>query len=152
MALLDRFKRKKTQSVLPSEVDDYYKSEMKSRRSTSVMMALFALVITLVVAGGLFFGGRAVYRFANRDKDNKTTQTTANTQNGSAKEDAAKSDQGSDSGTGSFSNDQASGGSAESTNSTSSTTNKKATTTNPSTVPATGDTPESLPATGDEGQ
>ncbi len=34
MGLFDRFK-KKEDSVLPSDVDDYYKSELKTRRGSS---------------------------------------------------------------------------------------------------------------------
>jgi hypothetical protein len=79
MGLFDRFK-KKDDSVLPSEVDDYYKSELKNRRSSSVFMAILALVITLVVAAGLFFGGQAIYRAVNDDNPSNPAQDTGNDQ------------------------------------------------------------------------
>lgn len=61
MAIFDRFKRKK-RVVLPEEVNEYYQSQRRERVSVAIILGVVALVVTLLVAAGLFFGGRYVYR------------------------------------------------------------------------------------------
>lgn len=68
-----------------------YNDEPTNNRLASVLFGLFALFVTLLIAGGLFFGSRAVYRalngnsgdnVANQNKDNNaagTKDTGANT-------------------------------------------------------------------------
>lgn len=146
MGLFDRF-RKKEDSVLPSEVDDYYKSELKSRRSSSVLMAILALVVTLVVAAGLFFGVRAIYRAINDDKpSNSNAQESkdngtkpADTEN-VAPDNPTESNNDSDASTDASSSDDE--------ENTSSSGNDTPVTGD---IPSTGDSPDALPSTGDEG-
>lgn len=47
---------------VPEEVQDYYEAERKQRASVAWMLAFFSLILTLAVATGAFYGGRAVYR------------------------------------------------------------------------------------------
>jgi hypothetical protein len=54
---------------LPAEVQEYYESTQRETRSKAWLLAAGTLVVTLIVATGLFFGGRFVYqRFANNDE------------------------------------------------------------------------------------
>jgi hypothetical protein len=47
---------------VPSEVQDYYRSERRERTGLAWLLALGTLVVTLIIAAGLFFGGRWAYR------------------------------------------------------------------------------------------
>lgn len=72
MAFWDRFKRK-DESVLPEEVKQYYQSENRQRAGVAVLLGIAALIITVLVATGLFYGGRYVYRQITGD-DQQTAQ------------------------------------------------------------------------------
>lgn len=70
------FKRKKTSVDYPAEVQDYYKFDKPERTGTAWILALVTLVVTVLVALGLFFGGRWAYRkLAGKDQPGTTTQT-----------------------------------------------------------------------------
>ena len=60
MAIKDYQGGEKNQDVT-EEVDSQYQTDSKASGS-AILYGLFALVVTLIVAAGLFFGGRAVYR------------------------------------------------------------------------------------------
>ena len=75
MGLLDRFRRRNQDSVLPQEVQEYYQSEKRQKRSVAIALALAALFVTVAVAAGLFFGGRYVYnKIWGDDKQTETAQ------------------------------------------------------------------------------
>lgn len=144
MGLFDRFK-KQNDSVLPSDVDEYYKSEFKDRRSSSVLMALLALAITLVVAAGLFFGSRTIYRTFNDNDSGKATEQTADK---TEKKEAENKATDSPNNTGQSSpNNQNSANDNE--------TNNSQTPPSQNNSPSAGDIPSTgdnqLPSTGDEG-
>lgn len=83
MALIDRFKGGKRNSVLPDEMDEYYSysTNGKEKRGLAVLLGLATLVGTLLLALLIFFGGRAVYQGLNNDNDKKeTAQTNQNGQ------------------------------------------------------------------------
>jgi hypothetical protein len=62
------FNRNQNQSTdLPQEVQDYYKSESKGRTGVAGLLALGTLGVTVLLALGLFFGGRWAYRTAFKD-------------------------------------------------------------------------------------
>ncbi len=61
MAFTDRFKRKQ-KVVLPEEVNQYYQSQRRERAGVAVILGIVALLVTLLVASALFFGGRWAYR------------------------------------------------------------------------------------------
>jgi hypothetical protein len=132
MGIFDRF-RKKEDSVLPSEVDEYYKSELKNRRSSSVLMAGLALLATIVIASALFFGGRAVYRAINDDEGVKTGEV----------QEAPPAEQGAGE------NAPGSGSTTPEGQSPSESPTSPQAGDTPGSVPSTGDT--ALPRTGDEG-
>ena len=69
-------------SNLPEEVQEYYESGQKERVGVAWLLGIGTLVVTLILAAGLFFGGRWVYRkVANKDKDTTTTQISQNANN-----------------------------------------------------------------------
>ena len=60
---------------ITEEMDSYYQTEDKSKSGSAILYGLFALVVTLIVAAGLFFGGRAVYRaLTGTSSDSDTAQ------------------------------------------------------------------------------
>ena len=73
MAIFDRFKRK-DQSVLPEEVKQYYQSEQRQRAGVAVLLGIAAIIITVLIAVGLFYGGRYVYRQINKEDNQITSQ------------------------------------------------------------------------------
>jgi cytoskeletal protein RodZ len=82
MAIFDRFKRSDP-SVLPEEVKQYYQSEQRQRAGVAVLLGVAALIITVLVATGLFYGGRYAYRKIN--KDDKQTASQQQTQTDTSK-------------------------------------------------------------------
>jgi hypothetical protein len=70
------FKRNNTEpDILPSEVKEYYQSERRERVGVAWLLALGTLILTLILASGLFFGGRWAYRkLAGKDRTPVTTQ------------------------------------------------------------------------------
>lgn len=74
MAIFDRFRRNRDQSVLPDEVKQYYQTENRQRRGMAVVLALLALLATVAVAAGLFFGGRFIYNAIRDDGTEETAQ------------------------------------------------------------------------------
>lgn len=73
---------------ITEEMDAHYQSAGKSNNGAALLYGVFALVVTLIVAAGLFFGGRAVYRALTGTSGEETAQqegqntpkTTENTQ------------------------------------------------------------------------
>lgn len=71
------FQRNKSEPAVPTEIQNYYQSERPARTGVAWLLALTTLVVTLVVALGLFFGGRYIYRIiANNDDQPTTSQQT----------------------------------------------------------------------------
>lgn len=140
MAILDRFRRTKEQSVLPDEVNKYYQSDATGSRATALLLGIITLVVTLLIAGLLFFGGRTVYRhFFNKSTPAVTAPAIKTAAPGS------QENQGSSSQT-TPSPDQSSSASGQSTAPAVSSTPSSGTSgSTSSTTPATGD---GLPATG----
>ncbi len=89
MAIFDRFKRNNNQdSVMPAEVQDYYKAERRDKAGMAWLLAVITLIATIMIAAGLFFGGRFIYRAITGNDDTSQTQT----QTESESEDAANSE------------------------------------------------------------
>ncbi len=74
------FKRKSKEPTVPTEVQDYYQSERRERIGIAWLLALATLVTTVVLAVGLFFGGRWVYRKVAQKSNKPTTVATQNNQ------------------------------------------------------------------------
>lgn len=66
---------------LPTEIKEYYQTERRERVGVAWLLALGTLVLTLILATGLFFGGRWAYRkIAGTDKPAKVSQTETSEQ------------------------------------------------------------------------
>lgn len=78
MSFLDRFRRNRQNSVLPEEVKEYYQAERRQKRGVAIGLALIALVVTVVVAAALFFGGRFAYNQIWGDDDNQDNGSVQN--------------------------------------------------------------------------
>ncbi len=75
-----QFKRKtSTQSPIPNEVQEYYQAERRERVGIAWLLAFATLVTTLLVAVGLFFGGRSIYRRFTEDNKPKPVAVTPST-------------------------------------------------------------------------
>jgi len=76
------FNRKKQEDTLPEEAKEFYESGRKERSGMAWLMALGTLIVTVVLALLLFYGGRWVYnRFAGDDEPkNQPTEATKQTQ------------------------------------------------------------------------
>jgi hypothetical protein len=71
------FRRNQTEAEnLPTEIKEYYQTERRERVGVAWLLALGTLVLTLILATGLFFGGRWAYRkLAGSDNKPETAQT-----------------------------------------------------------------------------
>lgn len=56
------FNRRKNQSSVPDEIQEYYQSERRERTGIAWLLALGTLIVTVILAVILFFGGRWIYR------------------------------------------------------------------------------------------
>ncbi|HYF96668.1 MAG TPA: hypothetical protein VD947_01365 [Patescibacteria group bacterium] len=145
MSFMKKFRRRDDEE---SENLSLYNDEPTGGRLASVLFGFFALFITLLIAGALFFGGRAVYRaLTGGSDDNSSSQNSGSTSD-------SKPSEGQDSS--STSTPSTSTPSGDSSNQGSLTQQNPNTgdTPAPSSVPSAGDTPASdqpLPRTGDEG-
>jgi cytoskeletal protein RodZ len=65
-------RRQKQQTGVPQEIQEYYQTERRERVGLAWLIALATLVVTVLIALGLFYGGRWAYRSVFK-KDNKPT-------------------------------------------------------------------------------
>ena len=72
MALFSR-KKSVTQTSIPAEVQDYYQAERRERTGVAWLLAIATLVVTIILALVLFFGGRWLYREVRGTDQNTTT-------------------------------------------------------------------------------
>jgi hypothetical protein len=130
------FRRNNSDSEnLPTEIKEYYQTERRERVGVAWLLALGTLVLTLILASGLFFGGRWAYRkIAGNDKPAETIQT-----------EGSGTDQASTQGTNDVNDDGPTGTSSTSTDTASNSGTAPATTT---TTPGPAPAPAALPNTG----
>ena len=84
------FKRKKSQTTLPPEVQAFATAERRERMGMAWLVGIVSLVVTILVVTGLFYGGRWVYRsLANRNK--KATPVVTEPQSDDTKPNATSS-------------------------------------------------------------
>lgn len=76
MALFNR--RKQNTDVLPEEVREYYQTERRERTGMAWLLAVATLLVTFIIAAGLFFGGRWAYRTVFNNDDKKTASNADN--------------------------------------------------------------------------
>lgn len=131
MALFNR--RKENTDVLPTEVREYYQSERRERTGLAWLLALGTLLVTFLIAAGLFFGGRWVYRTVFNDDKKPVAEQQKESKSAEEKSDSNKIQS-----TNSPSSNTGTSSTSTSTPSTSTTPSSSTpTTTTPSTQPAT---------------
>lgn len=145
------FKRNKTESVMPEEVQNFYAAERRQRKGTAWLLAIVTLLVTFLIASALFFGGRWIYRAIfdndNKDKTSTSQDKAAETQKTEENTNTPSSSTSSQPSTSSSSNSSSqSGSNAGSSTNTPSTTTQTTT----QTVPATGPTELVNTGPGDE--
>jgi cytoskeletal protein RodZ len=93
------FKRKQqNQEEVPAEIQEYYQAERRERVGVAWLLAFATLVVTVLLAVGLFFGGRWVYRqIFNNNGESGTTQTEQTRENEEESEQASNSSEQSES-------------------------------------------------------
>lgn len=143
MGVFDRFRRNRQQGVLPDEVQEYYNSGRRQRRGVAVLFAFGALILTVVIAAALYFGGRAIYNAVRNDGTKNTSQQDDNK---AANQDWPEGNSQQQSG----SNSSNSGQNQQQSQSQSPPTPAPAPRPSSGSTPATGDAP-ALPHTGDPG-
>lgn len=72
MALLGRSKKDK--SDVPEEIQEYYDEQKQERAGIAWLLAFTTLIVTILLAAGIFFAGRWTYRKITGNKNN-TSQT-----------------------------------------------------------------------------
>lgn len=126
-------------SDLPAEVQEYYQSERRERVGIAWLLAGGTLILTLLLAFGLFFGGRWAYnKIAGNDSGSETTAQQEDTDDKDEKND--------DSATNGDTNTNDTTGTSSAT-----TTTPSAPAPQPSVAPATTTGPNNLPNTGPTG-
>lgn len=96
MRLFDRIFRRDRDDEESEDLSIYKTEEPTTNRFASLLFGFFALLVTLVIAGGIFFGGRAVYRTLNGDSGSQVSRPSDNSGNNpqpaasSSKSDTAK--------------------------------------------------------------
>lgn len=70
------FRRKQQNSVLPDEVNQYYQSQRREKTGVVFVLGILALVATLLVGLGVFFGGRYLYQKIRGNDTPKTPGAT----------------------------------------------------------------------------
>lgn len=69
-------------SKLPKEIEEYYTAEKRERRGVAGLLAVGTLLVTILLAVGLFFGGRWAYRSIRHEgkkASNPPTSATSST-------------------------------------------------------------------------
>lgn len=87
MALLNR----KNKTDVPAEIQEYYQAERRERTGVAWLLAFGTLIVTILLAAGIFFAGRWTYRqiAGNDENGNNTTQVA---QNEDRQEETSRSD------------------------------------------------------------
>jgi cytoskeletal protein RodZ len=138
VSIFDRLRKKNNEENEDGD-SSIYKDETKPNRLASFMFGFFALLLTLLIAGGLFFGVRAIYRAIHGNNNSSSTASHQTDQSNTNASDSQKNSSATDTnGSQSGSNGENSGGAAAGSQSGGSGT--------PSRTPSTGD---NLPNTGD---
>lgn len=151
MALFGRRNKDGTQPTevqVPAEIQEYYQAERRERAGVAWLLALATLAVTLLVAVGLFFGGRWVYRKATH-KNVATTKTSqpATTESAPANSSSPSSTSDQSSSTSTSSNSSSTTPTSP-TSSNSSSSTSSTTTSTPSASQSTAASNTSLPNTG----
>ncbi len=140
------FRRKQQNSVLPDEVNQYYQSQRREKTGVVFVLGILALVATLLVGLGVFFGGRYLYQKIRGNDTPKTPGATVQVDPNTNKVELPQIEGNGVPGQGD--QEVAPGPSDANVNSPQTT---PAPAPAPAQTPVLGDEPTTLPATGDEG-
>lgn len=146
------FKRNKDQTVqsevqVPAEIQEYYQAERRERAGVAWLLALGTLVVTLLLAVGLFFGGRWVYRKTTHKNTSTAKTNTSQSSDQSTPDNTSSSSTSSSTDQSSSSNSSASSSASTPTSNSSSAPAASSSTATPSQT-STGSSSNSLPNTG----
>lgn len=133
MAIWPFNRKQQADATLPEEIQEYYEGAQKPQRGMAWLLALGTLLLTLILACVLFFGGRWVYQQFSDDEPAPAPTS----------EQEANREQGQDQGT----NEQTPPPSANPDQQDTSSTNTNQAPTTGDSTPATGDATE-IPNTG----
>lgn len=75
------FKKKTEAGILPEEVNQYYLSQRRERRSVMLVLSLLALVVTTALGLALFFGGKYLVGKMRDDKNTPSNVVKTNNDN-----------------------------------------------------------------------
>ena len=84
---------KKQIKNVPEEVQEYYQSERRERVGIAWLLALATLITTIVLAIGLYFGGRWAWREIFGNEEQTTTEQQEGTQQGQPESEGQGSEQ-----------------------------------------------------------
>jgi hypothetical protein len=67
-------RNKQSTDTVPTEIQHYYQPEQRERAGVAWLLAAGVFILTLVLASGLFFGGKwAYHKLANKDTKKPAT-------------------------------------------------------------------------------
>jgi hypothetical protein len=89
MAVFNR----KDKTEVPAEIQEYYQTEKRERAGVAWLLAFGTLVVTIVLAAGIFFAGRWAYRQIAGTDDNGS-ETTEVAQNDEQSQESDNGDEG----------------------------------------------------------
>lgn len=92
MALINR----KNKTDVPQEIQEYYQTEKRERAGVAWLLAFGTLIVTIVLAAGIFFAGRWAYREIAGTDDNgaETTEVAQDEDQGQEGQPADGGDEG----------------------------------------------------------
>lgn len=72
-------RKKQQESVVASEIQDYYQAERRERKGVAWLLAIATFVVTLLIVLALFYGGKWVYNKISGDEPEVTETTQGDT-------------------------------------------------------------------------
>lgn len=79
------FKRNKKDNAVLDEIQQYYQQEQRERTGIAWLLGIGSLALTVLIAAGLFFGGRWVYRATFKSKKSTTSTNQGKEKQGQEK-------------------------------------------------------------------
>lgn len=76
------FKRNtKNKNEVPAEIQEYYQAEKRDRTGIAWLLAIGTLIVTILLAAGIFFAGRWAYRKITGNDTQSNSSETAQSEN-----------------------------------------------------------------------
>lgn len=80
----NRNRNRPATTQIPAEVEEYYQSTRKERAGIAWLLGIATLLLTLLIAAALFFGGRWLYRMIIGGSDDSGSGATQQVQEGAS--------------------------------------------------------------------